>query len=103
MEKQSCRVAEAIGSETGKNERELRKSIIRCADELRLEMKQGFGRHETELMKLREIRESAQSDLKLSLLDVRKELLEIRKQIAELRVSRSKALNGGGGGLHADH
>src|SRR5688572_1766874 len=62
VEKQSCLVAEAIGAETGKNESELRKSINRSADELRLEMKQGFGRHATELMKLREIRESAQSD-----------------------------------------
>ena len=52
-------------------------------------------------MRLRELREANQADLKLSLLDVRKELLEIREQIAELRGMKPRAaLNGGG--AHAD-
>jgi hypothetical protein len=39
--------------------------------------------------------------MKNEMLNLRRELLELREQLAEMRVSRSKALNGGG--LHADH
>jgi hypothetical protein len=82
-------LASIIGEETGKAEKVLRKEVqasaTRVEDLLRAEMRQGFARNATELMRLRELREANQADLKLSLLDVRKELLEIREQIAELR------------------
>jgi hypothetical protein len=105
-ERRLLETAEMIGAELGKNDSVTRKSIeasaTRVEDLLRAEMRQGFARNATELMRLRELREANQADLKLSLLDVRKELLEIREQIAELRggMKPRAALNGGG--AHAD-
>jgi hypothetical protein len=94
-----------LGEETGRAEKALRKEVeaaaTRVEELLRNEMRQGFARNATELMRLRELREANQADLKLSLLDVRKELLEIREQIAELRGMKPRAaLNCGG--AHAD-
>jgi hypothetical protein len=105
IEQRLVATVEMLGEETGRAEKVLRKEVqataTRVEELMRNEMRQGFARNATELMRLRELREANQSDLKLSLLDVRKELLEIREQIAELRGMKPRAaLNGGG--AHAD-
>jgi hypothetical protein len=105
IEQRLLATVEMLGEETGRAEKALRKEVqataTRVEELMRNEMRQGFARNATELMRLRELREANQADLKLSLLDVRKELLEIREQIAELRGMKPRAaLNCGG--AHAD-
>jgi hypothetical protein len=106
VEQRILATVEMLGEETGKAEKALRKEVTatatRVEELMRHEMRQGFARNATELMRLRELREANQADLKLSLLDVRKELLEIREQIAELRGVRPRAAVKNGTGAHHD-
>jgi hypothetical protein len=99
-------LAGLIGEETARNEKELRDEFKRDLDRttwgLHSEFKNHLGRSVAEKsLQQREAREAANVEMKNEMLNLRRELLELREQLAEMRVSRSKALNGGG--LHADH
>jgi hypothetical protein len=92
IEQRILRTVEMIGEETARTDNQLRKEfrtgLANLDDTLRAEFKTSMGKSAADLLRLREIRESAMHDIRDEMHKMQKELIEMQRALCEARIIR---------------
>ena len=90
IEERLVATVEMIGEEMGKNEtavrKELKTGLSNLDDALRFELKNNMGKSAADLLRLREIRESAMHDIRDEIHKMQRELQEMNRALCEARI-----------------